>query len=209
METIRPLLEAYGYWLLLGVGFAEFAGLPIASVPVLVLAGAFAAHGHLNLGVAVLSAAAGGLAADLGWYAVSRWRGNRLVSTVCGLTSNPRACALAVADRLSRVGPIYIVPSKFIPGTANLIAAAAGMAGLRTSAFLAADAAALLLWAGAYGLLGFFLSSQVGLVVAWIAGYARWALALVALLIAGASAWRLVRARMHRAAHGTRVAGAA
>lgn len=209
METIRPLLAAYGYWLLIAVGFAEFAGVPIASVPVLVVGGAFAAHGDLNLGVAVLSAAAGGLAADLGWYAVSRWRGKRLVNTVCGLTSNPRACALAVADRLAHVGPIYIVPSKFIPGTANLMAAAAGIAGLRAPAFLAADVAALLLWAGVYGLLGFFLAAQVGLVVDWLEGYARWAFGIVIVLVAGAAAWRFVRVRMHRKEHARRMAGMA
>ncbi len=123
METARVLLEGYGYWLLLGVGFAEFAGLPIASVPVLIVAGAAAAEGAISLPAAALAAALGGLLADTAWYSLSRWRGQRLVDTVCNLSSNPKSCVLTIANRLEKVGSVYVLPSKFVPGTGNLAAA--------------------------------------------------------------------------------------
>ena len=201
MESARLLLEGYGYWLLLAVGFAEFAGLPIASVPVLIVAGAAAAEGAISLPAAALAAALGGLLADTAWYSLSRWRGQRLVDTVCNLSSNPKACVLSIASQLEKVGPVYVLPSKFIPGTGNLVAASAGLAGLRPSAFLPADAVALGLWSVAYLGLGYLLEGQVAATVNWVAGFANIAAVAAAVLILGAVAWRFVRAGMHREGH--------
>jgi membrane protein DedA with SNARE-associated domain len=201
MEAARLLLEGYGYWLLLAVGFAEFAGLPIASVPVLIVAGAAAAEGAISLPAAALAAAVGGLLADATWYSLSRWRGQRLVDTVCNLSSNPRSCVLSIANQLEKVGPMYVLPSKFVPGTGNLVAASAGLAGLRPFAFLSADAVALGLWSVVYLGLGYLLEGQVAATMNWVAGFAGVAAAAAAALILGAIVWRFVRAGMHREGH--------
>ncbi len=81
MDAALAFLEAHGYWLLFGLGFAEFAGVPIASAPVLLAAGALSAAGNLNLLAAALSAAAGGLTADSLWYVLARWKGSRLLGS--------------------------------------------------------------------------------------------------------------------------------
>jgi len=201
MDTVRVLLEGYGYWLLLGVGFAEFAGLPIASVPVLLVAGAAAAEGAISFPAAVLVAALGGLLADSAWYSLSRWRGQRLVNTVCNLSSNPRSCVITIANRLERVGPLFVLPSKFIPGTGNLVAASAGLTGLGPAAFLSSDAAALGMWSMVYLGLGYLFEAQVASVVNWVAGFAGVAAAIAAALILGALGWRFLRAGLHREGH--------
>ncbi len=36
METLDAFLSSYGYWVFFAVGFAEFVGVPIVSVPVLI-----------------------------------------------------------------------------------------------------------------------------------------------------------------------------
>jgi membrane protein DedA with SNARE-associated domain len=206
MDAVGHLLETWGYGLLVLVGFVEFIGLPIASVPVLIVAGAVAASGGLSLPLVALSAAAGGLAADLTWYWITRWRGPRLVDTVCNLTSNPKACVFTVTQRIERIGPIYILPSKFLPGTGNLIAASSGLAGLAPRAFVAADSVALLLWGGVYASVGYLLSAEVYGVVEQIAGFASIAIAIAVLLVLGATGWRVVRARIHAARHAEAVA---
>ena len=58
MESLTQLLETHGYLLLFAIGFLEFAGLPIASGALLILAGSFAAHGVLDFPRAVASVAA-------------------------------------------------------------------------------------------------------------------------------------------------------
>lgn len=201
MDAVGHLLETWGYALLMVVGFVEFIGLPIASVPVLILGGAVAASGGLSLPLVALSAAAGGLAADLTWYWVTRWRGPGLVDTVCNLTSNPRACVVTVQQRIELIGPLYILPSKFLPGTGNLVAASSGLAGVAPRTFTLADSAALLLWGGVYSLLGFLFTAEVAGIVEWIAGFASLAAGAAVLLVLGATGWRVVRARMHAAGH--------
>ncbi len=118
MEPLALMLECYGYLLLFVVGFLEYAGAPIASIAVLVVAGALAAMGGIPLPGIVLAAALGGLTSDLIWYAAARTRGQRLVDVVCGLATNPMACVTVIERRIRAVGPLYLLPSKFIPGGA-------------------------------------------------------------------------------------------
>jgi membrane protein DedA with SNARE-associated domain len=168
---------------------------------VLIVAGAAAAEGAISFPAAVLAAALGGLLADSAWYSLSRWRGQRLVNTVCNLSSSPRSCVITIANRLEKVGPMFVLPSKFIPGTGNLIAASAGLAGLGPAAFLSSDAAALGMWSTVYLGLGYLLEGQVASVVNWVAGFAGVAAAIAAAVILGALGWRFVRAGLHREGH--------
>ena len=117
MDSLLGFLESYGYWLFLAVGFAEYAGLPIASVPVLIAGGALASSGGLSLPAVAASAAAGGLLADAAWYGLARWKGERLVGVACGLSSNPRACVVGVERSVERLGSRYILSAKFLPIT--------------------------------------------------------------------------------------------
>ena len=85
--------------------------------------------------------------------------------------------------------------------TRNLVAASAGLAGLRPSAFLSADAVALGLWSVVYLGLGYLLEGQVASAVNWVAGFTGVAAAVASSLILGALVWRFVRAGMHREGH--------
>lgn len=202
MEQLTAFLGDHGYWLLAGVGFAEYGGLPIASVPLIVAAGGFSAEpGTLHPVAVAASAAAGALAADLGWYLLSRWRGEGLVGAACALSSNPGACVVGVRERLCRAGPVYLLPAKFLPGVGNLVAPAAGFAGFPLRSFLPYDLLALSLWAGAYTGLGWAFGSQVQTAVDWIVSYRRWVLGAGVVLVAGAAAWRWSRARAHGSLH--------
>lgn len=202
MDSIEAFLQHYGYWLLAGVGFAEYVGVPIASVPVLITAGALASDGRLLLPLVAAAAAAGGLTADAIWYSISRWKGDRVVGMACGLTSNPRACVLSVRNRVEKLGGRYVLVAKFIPGAANLIAAGAGLSCLRALRFLSLDAVALLLWASVYVTLGWVFHDQVEAIVVVMARYVRWVAPLVFILITAGLMWRVARARRHARAHG-------
>lgn len=201
MEAVIASLEAHGYLILLAVGFAEYAGVPIASVPVILAAGGLGPAAGLDPVLVAASAALGGLVADGSWYLVARWRGRRMVDAACGLTSNPNACVLNVQERVARLGPAYVLPSKFIPGAGNLVAPAAGLAAMDPARFLASDAAALGLWAGVYTTAGWIFSDQIRSVIALVERYQKWALAAAVLLVAAAAVWRTARSRLHGQAH--------
>lgn len=201
MEQLTLLLDQYGYILLFCVGFLEFAGAPIASVPVLVIAGALVAAGDASLWSVIVSAALGGLLGDLTWYGLARWRGPGLVDTVCGLSSNPMACVLGVERRVKAVGPGFLVPAKFIPGAGNLVAAASGFAGLRFRTFALLDLLALLIWAGVYATLGWLFAPQLEPILEWASAFTLWIVGLAVALIISAGVWRIAKVRMHRERH--------
>jgi len=201
MEQLTQLLDNYGYVLLFGVGFLEFVGAPIASVPVLIVAGALASMGGSSMPGIVASAALGGLLGDLTWYGVARWRGERLVDTVCGLSSNPMACAIGVERRVRAIGPKFLVPAKFLPGAGNLVAAASGLAGIPLRAFVLLDGLALLIWASVYSVAGWIFSAQVELMIEWASGFTLWLVGIAGALIGGAAAWRVAKVYMHRSRH--------
>jgi membrane protein DedA with SNARE-associated domain len=201
MEQLAILLERYGYGLIFAVGFLEYIGAPIASVPILVVAGALASMGILPLPGIIVAAAIGGLTSDLIWYTAARVRGRGLVDAVCGLSTNPMACVLGVEKRLASIGPVYLLPSKFLPGAANLAAVASGYAGIGLRKFIALDGMALLLWASAYSSAGWIFSAQVEGVIDWASGFTLLILFGAAGLIASAGVWRVLKVRMHRPHH--------
>jgi membrane protein DedA with SNARE-associated domain len=201
MEHLAVLLERYGYALLFAVGFLEFIGAPIASVPVLVVAGALASIGSLPLPGIIVAAASGGLASDLIWYGAARVRGRGLVDVVCGLATNPMACVMGVEKRLRSIGPLYLLPSKFLPGAGNLAAAASGYAGIGLGKFIALDGMALLLWASAYSIAGWIFAAQVEQMIDWASGFTLLILMGAAGLITSAAVWRFLKVRMHRPHH--------
>ena len=201
METLTQLLEAHGYSLLFALGFLEFAGLPIASGAILVLAGSFAASGALDLPKAAVSAAAGGLVADVIWYGVARRHGQRVIGLACGLATEPGACVLGARARVARFGAPSLLFAKLVPGMANLAAPAAGLARISGLRFLIADGAGLLLWALIGTGVGWVFADQVELATQWIFTYGRRALAAAMFLVLAAAGARLVKVRRHRAAH--------
>jgi len=201
MEDLLPFVEAYGYWVLLAVGFAEYAGLPVVSVPVLVAAGALSAGPALDPVPTAAMAAAGGLGADALWYGIGRWKGHRLVDVACRLSSHPASCVLGVEDRVAELGARLIVPSKFLPGVGNLVAPAAGFARIGAFRFLCLDAVALALWAAVYTGLGVLFSRQVSVAMEWVVRFREAALVAAVLAVAGAAAWRLWGRRHGHADH--------
>ena len=138
--------------------------------------------------------------ADLGWYSLGRRQGPWLIDVACGLSSNPMACLLTVKNRLSRLGTPYIVLAKMVPGSGNLIAVAAGLAGFGTLRFILADAASLILWASIYTGTGWILSDRVAPAIEWAVTYNR-AVVVVLILIVLAAAFRLWKVRLHQEAH--------
>jgi membrane protein DedA with SNARE-associated domain len=202
MSELTQFLDTYGHVLFLAIGFVEFAGLPVASVPLLIAAGALAGMGAGPAPALVIGLVAlGGWLADVGWYVVGRARGVRLVELACGLTSNRDACVYAVQDRLEQMGARYIAVSKFVPGTANLAASAAGIAGLPARTFLIADAVAVVAWAAVWVGLGIAFGEPVEAVITALMQYAGWVVALVVVGLLFGLVWRVVRVRRHQRKH--------
>ena len=201
MEQFSQLFDTYGYSALVVLGAAEFLGAPIAAAPVLLVVGAASVGGMVNPWFAVGAIVAGALAGESVWFGLARWRGKRLVDMACGLASNPNLCVFSFGKRLQGKGASLLVLSKFVPGSGSLPAFAAGLSGFRFRRFLVADAVALVLWSATYILVGSAFHSEVDELVAMVSAHVATAAAVLGGIIGVAAAWRLFKARRHRALH--------
>jgi membrane protein DedA with SNARE-associated domain len=82
-----------------------------------------------------------------------------------------------------------------------MVAAASGFTGISLGAFLILDGLGLLAWASVYAGVGWIFSAQVEQMIQWASQFTIWLVALAALLIGAAGAWRVAKVRMHRVEH--------
>ena len=201
MLYLQDFFADWGYLVFFILGFAEFVGVPIASVPFMVMAGSLAARSQLFLPLVPLAVTAGALLADTMWYWAGRSRGKWMVDAACGLSSNPLACVLKVQKNLQKIGPRYILAAKFTPGAANLIAPAAGLAQLPPGRFFPAAIGSLLLWSTLITGIGWVFSNQVEPVILLILHYSQTVGLGIASLVLLAGLWRIQKVRRHKGTH--------
>src|SRR5258705_9473971 len=92
MAEVPHFLIQYGYVILFGVVFLEQAGLPVASVPVLLGIGALSAEGRFSVVAALLLAVLASLTADIVWYELGRRRGYGVLRVLCRISFEPESC---------------------------------------------------------------------------------------------------------------------
>jgi len=185
MEQIASLLSEHGLALVFANVMLTQLGAPVPAVPMLVVAGAYAAQGNFSPGAALVIAVAASLLGDLPWYAAGRRYGYRILSFLCRVAVEPSTCVQRTESKLSRWGAPSLMVAKFVPGFATVAPPLAGATRLPLAAFLFYSAIGAALWAGAAIAAGVLFRAQVEQVVDWIevAGL-RAGLAVVAVLAA-------------------------
>ncbi len=201
MTDLQLLYDQWGVWLVLGVSFAEFIGVPVAAVPVLFLAGALAPTVDAPYWAIPAIAVLGAFPADYIWFKLARHRGRWVVDRACGLTSNPTACVTFVRRRVNDAGPGFFALAKLLPGVSNLVAAAAGLAHLPATRFLTLNLLALGLWASLWSGLGWILSGQLARFMPLLDQNLHYAVGGAVALVAAAGVWRVHKVRLHKGLH--------
>jgi membrane protein DedA with SNARE-associated domain len=158
--------------------FAEQIGVPLPAVPALLAMGAFAAAGRLNLPLALVVSVVASVLADSIWYVIGRMRGASVLRLLCKITLEPDSCVRRTEDLFLRYGVRSLLIAKFVPGLNTVAPPLAGVVGVGVPRFVSYSAIAALLWAGAWGGLGYVAgdaiervvaqSGRVGTVTVWI-----------------------------------------
>src|SRR5229473_4099340 len=92
MSDVLQFLIRHGYAILFAVVFLEQAGLPVASVPVLLGVGALSADGRFSFATALLVALSASLPADAAWFEMGRTKGYRVMRLLCRISLEPDTC---------------------------------------------------------------------------------------------------------------------
>jgi membrane protein DedA with SNARE-associated domain len=135
--------------------FADQIGIPVPAVPGLLAVGALAAAGEINGILALVSSVGASLLADFIWYGIGRARGSQVLRLLCKISLEPDSCVRHTEDVFLRYGVRSLIVAKFVPGLSTVAPPLAGMIGVGLLRFATYSALAALLWAGAWGGLGY------------------------------------------------------
>jgi membrane protein DedA with SNARE-associated domain/rhodanese-related sulfurtransferase len=166
MSSAPDLLTQYGLGVVFVWAFAVQAGAPAPAVPMLLGAGALCGAGQMNLALAIGTAMAATLAADVLWYWLGRFHGARVLELLCRFSLNADSLIRRTKERFVAHRLRYLVLAKFLPGVNPVAAGLAGAVPIRLEPFFVSAAAGALLWAGAWMTLGYLCADVIVRIVA-------------------------------------------
>jgi len=186
------MLELLGHltgWAIVGLVLANVLvdqiGLPVPSIPTLILVGALFGARPGWLAMVLVGSVAACLISEASWYWAG-WRyGGRVMRLLCSLSLSPDSCVSDTQRRFERWGPRVLLVANFVPGLSVIAPPLAGAARMRLPRFLYLSAAGATLWVGASLLAGALLARQVREVLPELLAYKRQAaLGLIVVLVA-------------------------
>ena len=157
------LVDHYGLLLIFIGVLIEQIGIPVPSMPILIVAGALSAAGQLPWIGIVLVALVGCLLPDLIWYWTGRRFGVRVIRALCRVSLSPDSCVHRSELQFQRWRDWALLLAKFVPGLSVVAPPLVGALGLRLRAFVMLDGLGSLLWIGFSTALGYAFSRQIGL----------------------------------------------
>jgi membrane protein DedA with SNARE-associated domain len=184
MNTLLHRLLRHGISLVFANVFLEQIGAPIPAVPTLIVAGALAARGRLQLLPLLGAALIASLLADTVWYLIGRWKGHKVLRIVCRISLSPDSCVRQTESLFERRGMISLLFAKFIPGFNTVAPPLAGAMGTSLPAFVLWDGLGSLLWIGAGVTVGWIFHTAVGRALEYLETLGLWALILLAVGLA-------------------------
>jgi membrane protein DedA with SNARE-associated domain len=184
MDEMTGLLARHGLALVFVNVLLTQSGVPVPSMPMLVVAGAFVAQGQLSLAALLLATVTASLIGDTAWYVAGRRYGYRILRTLCRVAIEPDSCVKQTENIFERWGAPSLMIAKYIPGFSTVAPPLAGTMRLGFPPFLAYSAIAAVLWAGLPVALGIIFSNQVEVALEWLESMGAGALAAIAALVA-------------------------
>lgn len=160
------------------------SGVPVPSMPMLVIAGAFVAQGKLSLAALMLATVVASLIGDTLWYMAGRHYGYRILRTLCRVAIEPDSCVKQTENIFERWGAPSLMVAKYVPGFSTVAPPLAGTMRVGFPAFLAYSAIGAVLWSGLPIALGAIFQTEVESALGWLEGMGTGALAVVAAVVA-------------------------
>src|SRR5579872_6409333 len=139
MHQISFWIAHYGILVVFASVLIDLLGAPLPSYPALLVAGALSLSGGSSAPAIIAAGIAGGLIADLVWYALGARLGRPVLALLCRFTLSPDSCVRQTEDVFTRMGPWSLVFAKFVPGLGYVSVAISGITGVSLPLFLLLD----------------------------------------------------------------------
>src|SRR5450432_1202482 len=193
MDSWISNLAAHGFVILFAVVFLEAIGLPVPAALALLIAGAAAAGGALQVPYALFGAILAMLVGDTLMFLMGRYTGWWLLGLLCRISLNPESCILRSADSFYRRGRKLLLIAKFIPGINTMAPPLAGSMNMRFLQFIRLDLVGATLYIVAYFSVGFVFSGALEAITKGYQAFGRVMGWIVVALIVAYTAWQCWR----------------
>jgi len=161
VDNIQPFLTTHGYWIIAVIIFLENAGIPLPGETILIICGALAGQGKLDLTWVLVAAISGAILGDNAGYLIGRRFGRTLVlkyGKVFGLTE----AKFEVAEQSFLKNSAWAVFfGRFVLLLRILAGPLAGIINMPWPKFFLFNALGAISWASAIGLASFYFGKQV------------------------------------------------
>jgi membrane protein DedA with SNARE-associated domain/rhodanese-related sulfurtransferase len=191
MDISSATLSQHGYAILFAAVFLEAIGLPLPAALALLVGGAAAASGALNVWVALGGSLAAMLAGDVLMFVLGRYTGWWLLGMLCRFSLNPESCILRSADAFYRRGRTLLLIAKFIPGINTMAPPLAGCMNMRFLPFFGLNVGGSVLYIGAFFGVGYVFSEAMEVIARGYQTFGAMMSWLVIALVAGYLAFQL------------------
>jgi membrane protein DedA with SNARE-associated domain len=182
LETLRQIIETWGYLIVFGGVALESTGIPFPGETVLLVGAALAASSsRLHIEWVILWAAAGAILGDNGGYWAGRKLGHPLLKKVGPLLHFDAKKQAKIEGFFERHGAKTVFLGRFIALLRTWAAFFAGLNRMKYSTFLAYNALGGILWALAIGILGFLFGQNLPLLEKWLGDFSFVVLGILAL----------------------------
>jgi membrane protein DedA with SNARE-associated domain/rhodanese-related sulfurtransferase len=179
MNQAFDFLIRNGVAVIFAVVFAEQIGVPLPAAPWLLAAGALIAAGRMNQLAVLAVAVFASLLADMVWFYLGRYYGNRVLSLLCRISLEPDSCVRRTQNLFTRYGMRGIIVAKFVPGFSTIAPPLAGGSGASAIRFAFFDGLGALLHEGCFIFVGYLFSRQLVQILNALAGLGRGAFMVV------------------------------
>jgi membrane protein DedA with SNARE-associated domain len=156
-DVLLALFVQYGYAIVFAAILLDNAGLPIPGELLLLLFGAVARTGDLDLGLGLLVAWAAALSGDTIGYWLGRLTGDGVLRIYCRMTLGSGRCIHKALGYYERYGKATVVAGRFVMGVRAFLAPLAGSVGMPFRHFLLFDGLGALIWSALFLALGYSL----------------------------------------------------
>lgn len=184
-QQLADFLSQYGYAFLFILAFLEcgaFVGLFVPGETLLILAGALAGQGKLNLSLVILCAFAGAFCGDLFGYWLGRRFGRAIVLGIAAKLGYHPQHFVRTEAFFAKYGAIAIIGGRFVGVFRSLLPATAGLIAYPRKKFIPADAIGSSLWAAFFSGAGFYIGQE------W-SRYQPYFIATGIIIVGGAFLW--------------------
>jgi membrane protein DedA with SNARE-associated domain/rhodanese-related sulfurtransferase len=185
----------YAYLILFLWVLAEQFGIPVPSIPVLLMAGTVSATHRIHHSYALLAVLAACMIADSVWYALGRRYGGSVLRLLCRFSFEASTCVSKTEGYFTRRGAVTLVFSKFVPGLSTVAAPIAGQTGMKYGRFFLWDLAGSILWAETFLLAGRFFGDIAQRSASFFQVLSRFAFVIFILMVFGFFLYRLLKQR--------------